>query len=74
MTGSFEPFSSAAALFLPHRVSTQANIIWHRRRDTMAVLLKTIIHTFHRWFVVASSLENSIYKLMEVRVFPPTES
>ncbi len=34
MTGSFEPFSSAAAPFLPHSVSTDTDIILDRRHDS----------------------------------------
>lgn len=48
MTRSFEPFSSAAPSFHPHRVSTRANIIRHRRRDS--ALEKYTINTYRKLF------------------------
>lgn len=74
MTRSFELFPSAAAFFLPHGVSVHANIIWHRRHDTMVVFLKNYNTQIFDVFVVAEPPENLIYKLMSGGLFFSTES
>lgn len=73
MTRSFELFSSAAA-FLPHSVSAHANIIWHRRHDTMVVFLKHYNTYIFYVFVVADPPEKLVYKLMSGGLGFSTES